>query len=237
LEILRYESVDSTNSKAKRLVANGRPPGFAVMADRQTAGRGRFERIWQTPPGNLAITLTAKISAPTARLPTVALVAGIAIHDALASILEPRFTISIKWPNDILVDGAKISGTLIEADTKALYIGVGLNVTTRPAGTTYPVAALVDHVNTDADAVMRQLVTAWSARYPLWLAEGFGPFLTDYNDRVFGRDREIRFATDPLKTHWVSGFCRGIDSEGRLLIESEQGGVVAYAMGEVGAPL
>ncbi|MEC7571593.1 MAG: biotin--[acetyl-CoA-carboxylase] ligase, partial [Pseudomonadota bacterium] len=140
-------AVDSTNSEASRLLAAGADHGLVVRADCQSAGRGRRGRTWVSPPGNLYCSLLARppISAP-APLATLTFVAALAVHQLVRAALPAARTVALKWPNDVLVDGAKVSGILLEGQHggagPAVIIGVGINLASHPAGAPYAVTDL-----------------------------------------------------------------------------------------------
>jgi BirA family transcriptional regulator, biotin operon repressor / biotin---[acetyl-CoA-carboxylase] ligase len=236
LEIIFYDQVDSTNNEAKRLVASGRSTGFAVCAASQSAGRGRFDRVWQTLRGNLAITIVVNPSAAIDRRPTIALMNGLAIFDVVQRYVSGGRDLAIKWPNDILIDRAKVSGTLIEADGEAVYTGIGINVATKPQGLPYPTAALSEIAEVDIAVLARELVEIWTAHYRLWDMQGFEPLISSYNSRLYKIGEKIRFALDRNKADWISGKCMGVNAHGHLLISDEDGRISIHSAGDVDIP-
>src|SRR5689334_10103843 len=132
LRVLRYESLPSTNTEVARLAADGAEEGVAVMADEQTAGRGRLQRAWSSPKGAglyFSILLRPKIA--TTYWPLITMMAAVAVYDALGDAC--RLQADIKWPNDILSGERKICGILAEAiETplgRAVIVGIGINLT------------------------------------------------------------------------------------------------------------
>lgn len=127
-----YESLDSTNAEATRLVAKGVEPPFLILAERQTSGRGRRGRVWQSPFGvNVYMSLVMRVQRGARQLEGLSLVVGLAVLRALrASGLAKA---GLKWPNDILVQRKKIAGILLEltgdpADICHVVVGIGINV-------------------------------------------------------------------------------------------------------------
>ena len=125
-------------------------------ADSQTAGRGRRGRAWQSPVGNLMTTLYLPISFDAVKAGQLAFVAGLALERTVSALIGERAQASLKWPNDVLVDGKKASGILLESamrDNKIdwLAIGLGLNLAHHPDDTPYPATSLAAHMDTPAN--------------------------------------------------------------------------------------
>lgn len=131
-EILRRGSLDSTQNEARRIdqadrAAGRSPRSYVVLAESQTAGRGRLGRPWASPPGGLYATLAQDVDEAVFDLPTLR--AGLALAESLAHFgVETK----IKWPNDLLFEGQKIAGILAEASAGRLYLGVGVNLAASP---------------------------------------------------------------------------------------------------------
>ncbi len=142
-DVRLYDSLGSTNDEARRLAQAGAAHGTVVAARQQTAGRGRVGRSWVSPPGNLYLSVLLRLDLPLARLAELSFVAALAVADMVDSFLPPDFRAALKWPNDVLVEGAKISGILIEQGETATIVGIGVNVGHCPTGTPYPVTSLV----------------------------------------------------------------------------------------------
>lgn len=140
---------DSTNEDALRAARDGDPGRLWIVAGEQRAGRGRHGRAWTSPPGNLHASLLLIEPCEQKDAPQLGFVAGLALHQAIESVTgagAPR--LGLKWPNDLLLDGAKVSGILLEghrigpAGSFAVVIGCGVNVASAPEGTPYPAASL-----------------------------------------------------------------------------------------------
>ena len=126
--LLIKQSVDSTNDEARRLAEQGMPEGLVVITDRQTEGRGRRGAAWFSSPGeSLAFSVLLRPDAPKALWPRLALVAGLAVAEALEEFIP---LVGIKWPNDVWAGGRKIAGILVEAGRDFAVVGIGLNVNT-----------------------------------------------------------------------------------------------------------
>lgn len=125
-------SCRSTNEEARALVAEGHGPGCVVVADAQTAGRGRLGRAWHSPPGTgLYASLVVALMGETPRLSLLPLLAGVAVAEAVDALGAPD--VELRWPNDVLVEGRKIAGVLCEhvapsAESATVVVGLGVNV-------------------------------------------------------------------------------------------------------------
>jgi hypothetical protein len=130
------DRVDSTNAEAMRLADRIAGPAW-IMARRQEAGRGRRGRAWTDPPGNFAATLLIRPQGGPADAARLSFVAALAVHDALMTLCGPQLNLALKWPNDLLLNGGKLSGILLESagsgrQVTALAIGIGVNLACAP---------------------------------------------------------------------------------------------------------
>ena len=142
------DMIDSTNSEAQRRAAAGAPAGTLIWARQQTAGRGRRGRAWQTPPGNLCFSLLLRPAVTPAVAATLGFVAGLALATAIDQLLPAGRRSELKWPNDLLVEGRKLAGILLEAGASGpsrldhLILGIGVNVVAYPTDLPYPATSL-----------------------------------------------------------------------------------------------
>jgi BirA family transcriptional regulator, biotin operon repressor / biotin---[acetyl-CoA-carboxylase] ligase len=189
-----FDRVESTNDEARRLAEQGAAAGAVVVADEQLKGRGRHGRAWASPPGNLYASLLLRPEGTLAEAAQLSLVASLALAEALIALAPPAADVRVKWPNDVLVRGAKVAGLLLESAAGAdervawLVIGSGVNIASAPAGTPYPATALRYEgfpPVTPMDVLGRYLsaLDGWLARWrsggfatvrPAWLALGSG---------------------------------------------------------------
>src|SRR6202140_3233481 len=145
--LLAYGEIDSTNAEALRLVRQGEHGPLWVVAERQSAGRGRRGRRWISVAGNLHASLLLTDPGPAEDWPQLSFVAALAAHDAVVEVApEIKPVLELKWPNDLLLSGAKFAGILIEGEGReeegAVAIGIGINCTAHPAGTAFPATDL-----------------------------------------------------------------------------------------------
>lgn len=232
-----YESLDSTNNEAKRQAAAGAPEGTLIVARQQRSGRGRHGRSWQSPPGNLYCSLLLR---PPGQLQTAAqlsFVAAVALAQTLDSWIDGA-RIALKWPNDVLVDGAKISGILLESAAGPggrvdwLVLGVGVNIASHPADPVRPSISL--HAagvgGTAADEVLRRLTAAFEPWYACWREQGFAPVHRAWSARASGLGAPIRAQ---LTSGIVEGIFEGLDAGGALLYRTAGGEQSRIEAGEV----
>jgi BirA family biotin operon repressor/biotin-[acetyl-CoA-carboxylase] ligase len=233
--------VGSTNDEAAALARSGDPGRVWVVADAQGKGRGRRGRAWSSPPGNLYSTLLLVDPGPMRIAPQLGFVAGVALHDAVgrATGLAPG-RLRLKWPNDLLCDGAKLAGILVEGSSLpgagqpprfAAVIGIGVNLSHHPSETPYPATDLAslgigcrpsDLLPLLADA-MAFWVDAWAS------GVGFPALRRAWLERAGGLG-------EPILVRRPDGDRRGtfrdLDADGRLLLE-ERGITVPIEAGDV----
>ena len=220
----RYEEIDSTNEEARRLIAAGETGPLWLTAKRQTAGRGRRGRSWEMAGGNLAATLLLRPDRSQGEWAQLSFATAIAAADMAAYFADsPQrggARIALKWPNDVLADGKKLAGILLETangPSPALAIGVGANLADHPDGTEFPatsLAALGAKVPSadDALAVLAAGVAKWNE---IWRDQGFVPIREAWLARAAGLGTRIRAR---LATEERSGMFEGIDENGALLL-------------------
>jgi BirA family biotin operon repressor/biotin-[acetyl-CoA-carboxylase] ligase len=214
---LHLRATTSTNDRARELAAAGAPHGTLVTAAAQSAGRGRQGRTWSAPPGR-ALLMSLVLRDPPALLP---LAAAVAVADAAG----PQAT--IKWPNDVLLDGRKLAGILAEGRPQEGWavLGVGLNVAVRPGDLPAELrdaAASLGLEPADVEAVLARVLAALERA----LALDPGALLDAWRDRDALLGREITWSAG-------RGRAAGIDGAGRLVVELPGGGRTALDAGEV----
>ena len=233
---IRHDMLDSTNSEARRLADAGEQGPVWISAARQTAGRGRRGRSWESGLGNLAATLLLRPQAPAAVIGQLSFAAALAAAE-MAAHFAPQAVISVKWPNDVLADGRKLAGVLLEAGQDRsgkgwLAIGIGVNLVSFPQGTEFPATSLVAQTRTAApssDDALTVLAARFAHWYDVWMSQGFESVRTAWLARAQQLGAPIR-ARLPHETR--TGIFEGIDAAGALLL-NEQGRVRAIAAGEV----
>lgn len=238
--VVHLAETGSTNSEAMRLAGEGAPGGTWVLADRQTAGRGRSGREWVSPPGNLYASLIVRDVFPLEKAAQLSLVSGVAVHAALAAAAGAALggRLVLKWPNDILCDRAKLGGILVESsvdrrDAGALaVIGIGLNLVRhpdiegRPATDLASLGASIAPLNLLAylDESMQNWISNWAS------GEGFDRVRREWLARSFSPGVGL---TVNSGHGVVQGMFAGLDPEGALLLTDATGRLLTVTFGDV----
>ena len=227
---VRYEELDSTNSEARRLAEKGEPGPLWISTGRQTAGRGRRGRAWDAAPGNLAATLLIRPGASQAVLGQLSFVAALAAAET-ASHFARSAAILVKWPNDVLAEGKKLSGILLEGGSDWLAVGIGINLASFPEGTEFPAISLAQLgiAPPSPEEALTVLAARFAHWYDVWMKDGFDTIRDAWLARAAGLGGAIR-ARLPNETR--AGVFEGIDQSGALLL-NEQGRVRPIAAAEV----
>lgn len=252
--LIDFDSVGSTNSEALAAAAAGDRGGIWFAALAQTAGRGRRGRAWQSPYGNLAASLLIVPDADPAVSATLGFVAGVALQQALSAVLPRGLVkigldgaegetaggparIALKWPNDVVADGAKLAGILLEAAKRpdgrhAVVIGFGVNVVAAPEGLPYPATSLRTlGVDRSAEAVFAALSDSWVDNFSLWRdGEGVETVLRRWRGAAAGIGAPVVVAqADGV----VRGIFEAIDESGRLIVRAPDSSRIAITAGDV----
>jgi BirA family biotin operon repressor/biotin-[acetyl-CoA-carboxylase] ligase len=225
-----HAELDSTNDEARRLAMAGEAGPLWIMAERQSRGRGRRGRAWQSEHGNLAATLLLSPDAPQAMTGQLSFAAALAVAD-MAAHFAPHSAIAVKWPNDVLAEGGKLAGILLEAGDRWLAIGIGANLASHPEGTEFPDTSLagLGVPVPSAEEALAILAARFAHWYDVWMKGGFAPLRDEWLTRAKGVGGPIR-ARLPNETR--EGVFEGIDASGALLL-NEGGSLRAIAAGEV----
>jgi len=234
VRLVSHELLASTNTEAFVLARAGERGPLWITAGRQSAGRGRRGRPWISEPGNLFATLLLTDPAPAQHWPELSLVAALAIHDAVAEVAAAvRPKLAIKWPNDLLIDGAKFAGILTESDgPEAVAVGVGINCKGHPSDTEYPATDLAA-AGTDVSAasLFAALSVKMLGRLAQWnRGEHFATIRTDWLSRAAGLGDMIHVR---LVDRELAGRFETIDSAGRLVLVDAGGSRQTIPAGDV----
>lgn len=218
--LVALDSVGSTNDEAARLADAGAAEGTVVWAREQQGGRGRRGRNWASPVGNLYSSTILRPGCPAPRAAELGFVAALAVGD----IVPAGRTVRLKWPNDVLVDGGKVAGILLESaidqDGRVGHVvaGIGINVAFAPQlpEMRYPGAALGGSVEGALEGLTRGLAT----RLAQWRRDGFETIRTAWLAQAgpLGAEVDVR-----LGDELVRGRFAGLDREGALLLDTPAG--------------
>lgn len=232
-----YEELDSTNAEARRRAEAGDAGPVWITARRQTAGRGRRGRAWDTETGNLAATLLFVTDKPAGEAAQVSFIAALAAAD-LADACLGAGTGRLKWPNDLLIHGRKAVGILIESGARAdgrlwMAVGIGVNLAHAPTDVERPAAAFAEFMigpppaPLDALDVLSAAFERWRAA---WAREGFAPIAAAWTERALGLG-EPCVARLPNAT--MSGVAEGLDLDGALKLRLDDGSLARITAGDV----
>ncbi len=218
--LVALNSVISTNDEAARLADAGAAEGTVVWAREQTGGRGRRGRHWASPVGNLYSSTVLRPDCAAPRATELGFVAALAVADIVPAGRQVR----VKWPNDVMVDGGKVAGILLESSigqdgrVEHVVAGIGVNVGFAPqvAGMRYPGAALGGSV----EAALERLTQALAQRLSEWRRHGFGRVRAAWlaNAGPLGVAVDVRLGEELVQGRFV-----GLDCEGALLLDTTSG--------------
>jgi BirA family biotin operon repressor/biotin-[acetyl-CoA-carboxylase] ligase len=233
--IYLYQQLGSTNDEARRLAEGGGQEGLIVVAEEQTAGRGRAGRRWLTPPGTaIAFSLILRPALPPARAARLTMLAGVAVCEAIEQATPARA--SLKWPNDVLLSNKKAGGILAESVVQGdrvnyAIVGLGLNVSFAPAvhEVDFPATSVQAEAEREIDRLqlLRAILAAMEARYP-----------TLVEDSLFEAWRaRLAMVGEPALVRTEAGEHRGrvagVDPEGALLFQLDSGATLRLPAGDV----
>ena len=238
-ELYFFQKTDSTNRLAADMARNGKPEGTVVVADSQTAGRGRLQRQWHSPSGqNLYCSLILRPETPPFKAPQAALIAGMALCRTIRGLL-PKHEPQVKWPNDVFLEGRKIAGILCAMVSEMervehLVVGIGINVNI----TRFPdeLASLATSLQiVSGREFLRPLLLAkfladLENAYSQWLLQGLESFMDEWSEVAYLTGRRVKIDTLPDK---AAGKVLGISPDGALLIREDDGHIRSIASGDV----
>jgi BirA family transcriptional regulator, biotin operon repressor / biotin---[acetyl-CoA-carboxylase] ligase len=229
--IRHFETIDSTNLEAARLVAAAEQGPLWIIADEQQSGKGRLGRQWTSLKGNLYSTLLLPLNAPPQTTPQIGFVVALAVHDTIANICPAEIT-QLKWPNDCLLEGGKVAGILCETTQGHIIIGCGINIAHSPQGLAYPTSHLQRfNPNATITSVFEAYRTNLKFRLDQWNSgQGFPSVITDWQARAANLNSTITITQgDATK----SGIFRGLAPDGALRLEKADGTVELLYAGDV----
>ena len=246
-----FDTVGSTSTEAARAATSGDAGDVWFCALKQTEGRGRRGRAWETASGNLAASLLVVPDCDPAVAATLGFVAGVAMNRALRQVVpaavirqgldgadgQNNTRIALKWPNDVLADGAKLSGILLEAQRRpdggmAIVVGMGVNIVAAPEGLPYPATSLrALGYDISAETVFSALSDAWVDTIEVWNSgRGVADVLSLWREAAAGIGAEVAVQRDG---EVVRGVFETIDEAGRLIVRANDNRRIAITAGDV----
>lgn len=222
-DLIALDTVTSTNDEAVVLAAKGARAGTVVWARSQTKGRGRRGRSWSSPEGNLYLSLILRPGREARRAAELAFLAAIAIGEGIAPLIPPSVTIRYKWPNDVLLNGRKVAGILLETSLGPkggldwLAVGVGVNLRDFPKGADYAATSLLAEgaEGLEPGRVLECFCQAFLTEYERWRDEGFAGVRQRWLGRAAGIGELIEVRLDG---ETLSGIFAGLDGAGALIL-------------------
>jgi BirA family transcriptional regulator, biotin operon repressor / biotin---[acetyl-CoA-carboxylase] ligase len=230
--ILRFAELGSTNDEVAAHALAGAEDGLWICADQQTSGRGRRGRPWMSPPGNLYCSTLVRNAPGDPPLQQLSFVAAVALFDVLAKYVPD---IKLKWPNDLLIGGDKLSGILLESanNQASVVIGFGVNLAHFPLNAERPATSLAAHMTAAPPAaaeVVAALADAFDEWRNRWRAEGFACVRPYWLSQAAGLGQPIQVHLGHDVLH---GTFAGLDETGALLLQLDSGAVRTVHAGEI----
>ena len=219
-----FLSIDSTNKEAARQVEKGANSGLWISATEQTLGRGRTGREWISKPGNLFSTLIYDTKKSLCRSAQLSFVTSLAVRDTVAAFVYTD-NVKCKWPNDVLVDGKKISGILLETFSNdkvenLMILGIGINISYHPENSLYPAT----HINERSDKrfthndVFQALTGKMAHWLKIWQEKDFNIIRKEWLNKAHGQGKNIKVR---LPNEEINGRFVDLDANGALMLEIE----------------
>ena len=241
-KLIELESCGSTNDEARKLANSGEqnyPDGTLIWAKEQTAGRGRRGRIWDSPEGNLYLSLILRPEVPLRTASQLSFVAALALFDALGNISEPGHQIKLKWPNDVLLQDKKVAGILLESQTDSkeapawVILGIGVNVAHFPKNTVFPATSLLaENWSVSVETTLQAFARSFQRWANIWAEDGFEKIRLTWLQRALGLGQKIEVN---LETVTLKGIFKDIDKNGALVLD-QNGTEQRITAGEVYFP-
>lgn len=232
-----FETLDSTNAEARRRAEAGDLGPCWITAERQTAGRGRRGRAWQSVSGNLAATYLFATPRPPAQAAQISFVAALAVAD-LAQNYIPESRVRLKWPNDLLIGGRKAAGILVESGAAQggglwLAVGCGVNLASAPRDVDPPATSFSDHISgppPTATAAAERLADGLRHWQNVWDRDGFAAIAQAWTRRAYGLGQSCAAR---LAHETIYGVAEGLDDDGALRLRLPDGAIRRVTAGDV----
>jgi BirA family transcriptional regulator, biotin operon repressor / biotin---[acetyl-CoA-carboxylase] ligase len=232
-----YETVGSTNDEAKIAARAGAVDGSVFWSGHQSAGRGTHGREWSMPPGNLAVSIVKRPRVPINFAAQGALVTAVALAGALPELGVASNRIRLKWPNDVLVDGAKISGILLEGEadgpaTRWLVVGTGLNLAHHPSDTRHPATNLAAlGLQVPAETALAAYLAAFDLWWSRWRRYDFQVIATAWAARTLHKPGDVLRITQGQELQELT--YQGLAPDGALVVRGADGLEKHIVSGEI----
>ena len=232
------DSVDSTNTELiRRMNAGSIGHGYVLLANEQTNGKGRRGRVWLSERGNLFFSIALDTKSSPEHLPQLSFVSALTTHAVLSSLgLFP----TLKWPNDLLLEGKKCCGILLEKSnfsSSSVVLGVGLNTKITPSDNSkilYPATSIEEYLKEDTfsdnETLLRNWLEQFTKYYDIWDKDGFSPIRNEWLKYGHQLGEALHIILPKGDIH---GTFNDLDAEGNLLLKNEAGQIVCITAGDV----
>ena len=237
INIIRKEITGSTNEDIALLAKQNAEAWTVVQALEQNSGRGRHGKTWDSQRGNLFMSLLLRPAVGSGRWGELSFLSAVAVATILSEYIKSQ-SIEVKWPNDVLINGKKIAGILLEvldfgAKTPAVIVGIGINISRKPKEFEYPVTCIQDYKNeiTSSDEVLTSLLHSIVHWFRIWENDGFDMIRTEWMKRAYKLDGTVE--VEGKNGSSAKFKFKGIDAEGAMLLDDENGTRNLYRAGTV----
>lgn len=237
INIIRKEITGSTNEDIALLAKQNAEAWTVVQALEQNSGRGRHGKTWDSQRGNLFMSLLLRPAVGSRRWGELSFLSAVAVATILSVYINSQ-RIEVKWPNDVLINGKKIAGILLEvlnfgAKAPAVVVGIGINISKKPKEFEYPVTCIQDYKNeiTSSDEVLTSLLHSIVHWFRIWENDGFDMIRTEWMKRAYKLDGTVE--VEGKNGSSAKFKFKGIDAEGAMLLDDENGTRNLYRAGTV----
>lgn len=232
MEIVAKTGSTNADLAARLHAGEGVPEGHWLVADRQTAGRGRQGREWFDGAGNFMASTVVQVVQGDPPAPTLALVGALAVYEAVAPMIPAPRRAELKWPNDVLVGGAKLAGILLERVGNAVVVGIGVNLAQAPDLRERPAVALSAFGPApDRDGFAEDLAQRFAVELERWRSYGLDPALARWQGAAHPVGTPLEVG-EPGETP-LTGTYAGLTPEGAMQLRLADGSLRAIHAGEV----
>lgn len=225
-DIRYFETVESTMDIARAAAEQNPVEGLVIQGGEQTGGRGRRGNQWLSPHGNLYQSIVLCPEKDKKEWGQLSFVIAVALANSLLKYGVQKDHIKLKWPNDLLIDGMKAAGILIEAADNFVIIGTGININYAPDDRSKLCDYGINDINVFRDVFLNEI----DKTYLVWLSDGFEPVRDQWMDYAYRLGQEIQAN---LKKQSITGIFHNIDNDGTLLLTDKSGTTRKISSGEI----
>ncbi|ADE30062.1 biotin--[acetyl-CoA-carboxylase] ligase [Rickettsia prowazekii] len=254
-KLIVFDEIDSTSSEAMRIARHNKVyADYAIFAKSQTRGRGRSGKNWQSRLGNLHVSLLMRPDKELELLPQLCFVTALAVYDTIlscilyagsnqlinnfnaVSVCPQNYSIQLKWPNDILMNGRKIAGILLESvkmdNNYYLIIGIGINITYHPENIDQPTTSLITEnlMHVVPKALLKILIKNFEKYYKIWHHNGFPFIRKKWIEHAYKLNENINIK---YRNDIVTGLFKDIDNTGNIILQLNTQEIISFSTAEL----